>query len=53
MVNQRVAHAEIRACGRGQVVGKMLHKPEMHEKGELRETGGRDAATGKARAPHD
>ncbi|KAI0338575.1 hypothetical protein BDW22DRAFT_1401491 [Trametopsis cervina] len=35
------------------VAGKMMHKPEMHEKGELREAGGKDAAAGRARAPHD
>ena len=36
-----------------QVTGKMLHKPELHEKGELREAGGKEAAAGRARAPHD
>ena len=30
-----------------------MHKPEMHEKGELREAGGKEAAAGRARAPHD
>ncbi|KAI0092383.1 hypothetical protein BDY19DRAFT_863737, partial [Irpex rosettiformis] len=35
------------------LVGKMMHKPEMHEKGELREAGGKEAAAGRARAPHD
>ncbi|KAI3612723.1 hypothetical protein WG66_014728 [Moniliophthora roreri] len=35
------------------VIGKLTHKPEMHEKGELREAGGKAAATGQARAPHD
>ncbi len=31
----------------------MTKKPEMHERGELRETGGKAAATGQARAAHD
>ncbi|KAK7045475.1 hypothetical protein VNI00_007728 [Paramarasmius palmivorus] len=35
------------------VIGKMTHKPELHEKGELRESGGKAAAMGQARAPHD
>ncbi|KIY48583.1 hypothetical protein FISHEDRAFT_43141 [Fistulina hepatica ATCC 64428] len=35
------------------VAGKYTHNPEMHEKGELRESGGKDAARGLARAPHD
>ncbi|KZT25087.1 hypothetical protein NEOLEDRAFT_1066027 [Neolentinus lepideus HHB14362 ss-1] len=35
------------------VVGKYTHKPELHEKGELRESGGKAAAQGQARAPHD
>ncbi|KII90175.1 hypothetical protein PLICRDRAFT_108103 [Plicaturopsis crispa FD-325 SS-3] len=35
------------------VVGKTTHKPELHEKGELREAGGKAAARGDARAPHD
>lgn len=35
------------------VVGKMTNNPEMHERGELREAGGRAAAEGHARAPHD
>eukprot|EP00914_Ancora_sagittata_P022598 GHVO01044861.1.p1 GENE.GHVO01044861.1~~GHVO01044861.1.p1 ORF type:complete len:177 (-),score=16.02 GHVO01044861.1:47-577(-) len=35
------------------VIGKATHKPEMHEKGELRETGGKAAAQGEARAMHD
>ncbi|KAG7087662.1 hypothetical protein E1B28_013610 [Marasmius oreades] len=35
------------------VIGKMTGKPEMHEKGELRETGGKAAAQGGARAAHD
>ena len=37
----------------GQVAGKMTKNPEMHEKGELREAGGKGAVTGEARAPHD
>ena len=36
-----------------QVAGKMTHNPELHEKGELREAGGKLAAQGRARAPHD
>ncbi|KAJ3808521.1 hypothetical protein F5876DRAFT_67216 [Lentinula aff. lateritia] len=35
------------------IIGKATHKPEMHEKGELRETGGKAAARGEARALHD
>ncbi|KAF8837895.1 hypothetical protein BDN67DRAFT_148117 [Paxillus ammoniavirescens] len=35
------------------VIGKYTNKPEMHEKGELRETGGKAAADGLARAAHD
>ncbi|KAF8419633.1 hypothetical protein L210DRAFT_3401495 [Boletus edulis BED1] len=35
------------------VVGKYTHNPELHEKGELRETGGKAAAEGRARAAHD
>ncbi|THH27454.1 hypothetical protein EUX98_g6730 [Antrodiella citrinella] len=35
------------------VAGKALKKPDMHEKGELREAGGKEAALGNARAPHD
>lgn len=38
---------------RWQVTGKYLNKPELHEKGELRESGGKLAVTGEARAPHD
>ena len=30
-----------------------MKKPELHEKGELRESGGKLAVTGEARAPHD
>lgn len=39
--------------GVGQVAGKITKNPEMHEKGELRESGGKGAVTGEARAPHD
>ncbi|KIK65050.1 hypothetical protein GYMLUDRAFT_160466, partial [Collybiopsis luxurians FD-317 M1] len=39
------------------VVGKTqkvaTNKPELYEKGELRESGGKAAASGNARAPHD
>jgi len=35
------------------VVGKVSHNAEMHEKGELRESGGKAAVLGEARAPHD
>ncbi|EKM76206.1 hypothetical protein AGABI1DRAFT_94308 [Agaricus bisporus var. burnettii JB137-S8] len=35
------------------VAGKMGKNPELHEKGELREAGGKAATTGQARAPHD
>ncbi|KIL64560.1 hypothetical protein M378DRAFT_163009 [Amanita muscaria Koide BX008] len=35
------------------VMGKMTKNPELHEKGELRESGGKAAAHGQARAPHD
>ena len=35
------------------VMGKMSKNPQMREKGELREAGGKAAATGQARAPHD
>ncbi|VDB99493.1 unnamed protein product [Peniophora sp. CBMAI 1063] len=35
------------------VMGKVLKKPQMHEAGELREAGGKAAARGDARAPHD
>ncbi|KAI0705993.1 hypothetical protein C8T65DRAFT_809580 [Cerioporus squamosus] len=35
------------------LTGKMTHNAEMHEKGELREAGGKMAAQGQARAPHD
>lgn len=36
-----------------QVAGKAMRNPELHEKGELREAGGKAAAHGDARAPHD
>ncbi|KIJ64326.1 hypothetical protein HYDPIDRAFT_90566 [Hydnomerulius pinastri MD-312] len=35
------------------VIGKYTNKPELHEKGELRETGGKAATEGRARATHD
>nr|VWP00749.1 Polyketide synthetase protein [Ganoderma boninense] len=35
------------------VVGKITKNPEMHERGELRESGGKAAAMGEGRAPHD
>ncbi|KAI0030451.1 hypothetical protein K488DRAFT_54231 [Vararia minispora EC-137] len=35
------------------VLGKVLKKESMHEKGELREAGGKQAAAGQARAAHD
>ncbi|KAJ6542773.1 hypothetical protein B0H19DRAFT_1171850 [Mycena capillaripes] len=48
------ASAADKLIGKAQkVVGKMTHKPELHEKGELREAGGKSAAMGDARAPHD
>ena len=31
----------------------MTNNPELHEKGELRESGGKAALMGQARAPHD
>ena len=37
----------------GQVIGKVTGNPEMHERGELRESGGKDATRGEGRAPHD
>ncbi len=40
-------------AGAAQVAGKVMSKPAMHEKGELRETGGKGAAQGQARAAHD
>lgn len=30
-----------------------MGKPELHEKGELREAGGKAAVLGEAKAPHD
>ncbi|KAJ7147243.1 hypothetical protein C8R46DRAFT_1010859 [Mycena filopes] len=48
------ASATDKLIGKAQkVVGKIAKKPEMHEKGELREAGGKGAAAGDARAPHD
>ncbi|CAL1697758.1 unnamed protein product [Somion occarium] len=35
------------------VAGKVMNKPELHEKGELREAGGKEAVLGQAQAPHD
>ncbi|OCH84009.1 hypothetical protein OBBRIDRAFT_742343 [Obba rivulosa] len=35
------------------VAGKMMRNPDMHEKGELREAGGKAAVDGEARVPHD
>jgi len=35
------------------VIGKVMSDEEKHEKGELRETGGKAAAEGRARAAHD
>ncbi|KIK65011.1 hypothetical protein GYMLUDRAFT_39421 [Collybiopsis luxurians FD-317 M1] len=35
------------------VIGKATNKSELHEKGELRESGGKAAVAGDARAPHD
>jgi hypothetical protein len=35
------------------VAGKYTKDPKLHEKGELREAGGKDAVLGNARAPHD
>ncbi|KAI8992791.1 hypothetical protein BD414DRAFT_482217 [Trametes punicea] len=35
------------------VAGKVTGNAAMHEKGELREAGGKAAAQGQARAPHD
>lgn len=47
-----VADVFLIACA-PQVAGKVMSKPAMHEKGELREAGGKAAAQGQARAPHD
>ncbi|KAM5537333.1 hypothetical protein V8D89_009063 [Ganoderma adspersum] len=35
------------------VIGKVTGNPEVHEKGELRESGGKAAARGEGRALHD
>ncbi|KAI0753615.1 hypothetical protein C8Q74DRAFT_1211078 [Fomes fomentarius] len=35
------------------LTGKVTNNAGMHEKGELRESGGKAAAQGQARAPHD
>ncbi|KIY67389.1 hypothetical protein CYLTODRAFT_353334, partial [Cylindrobasidium torrendii FP15055 ss-10] len=35
------------------VIGKLTGNAEKHERGELREAGGKAAVTGEARAPHD
>jgi len=35
------------------VTGKVTRNAEMHEKGELREAGGKGAVKGETRAPHD
>ncbi|KAI0270574.1 hypothetical protein BC834DRAFT_862026 [Gloeopeniophorella convolvens] len=35
------------------VIGKVTKNADMHETGELRETGGKKAAIGEARAAHD
>ncbi|KAI9430068.1 hypothetical protein H4582DRAFT_1820678, partial [Lactarius indigo] len=35
------------------VTGKAIRNDDMHEAGELRESGGKEAVTGQARAPHD
>ncbi|KAG0699603.1 hypothetical protein DFH29DRAFT_983463 [Suillus ampliporus] len=43
-----------KAIGKAQkVAGKYTKNEELHEKGELRETGGKAAALGNARAAHD
>ncbi|KAF7331204.1 hypothetical protein MSAN_02439100 [Mycena sanguinolenta] len=48
------ASATDKLIGKAQkIIGKVANKPEMHEKGELRESGGKAAAMGDARAPHD
>ncbi|KAJ7873108.1 hypothetical protein B0H14DRAFT_2569935 [Mycena olivaceomarginata] len=49
------ASATDKLIGKGQeLVGKVTKKPEMHGKGELRESGGKSAAAGDARTPpHD
>ncbi|KAH9062638.1 hypothetical protein EDB83DRAFT_2224002, partial [Lactarius deliciosus] len=35
------------------VIGKATRNDDKHEAGELRESGGKEAVTGQARAPHD
>ncbi|KAH9056438.1 hypothetical protein EDB87DRAFT_1566500 [Lactarius vividus] len=35
------------------VIGKATRNDDTHEAGELRESGGKGAVTGEARAPHD
>ncbi|KAL6302630.1 hypothetical protein BKA93DRAFT_857982, partial [Sparassis latifolia] len=35
------------------VAGKATHNAELHEKGELRQSGGKAAVTGEASAPHE
>ncbi|KAH8822794.1 hypothetical protein DL96DRAFT_1819502 [Flagelloscypha sp. PMI_526] len=35
------------------VFGKVAHKPALHEKGELRETGGKAAVMGETEATHN
>ncbi|KAH9170721.1 hypothetical protein EDB89DRAFT_1836952, partial [Lactarius sanguifluus] len=35
------------------VIGKATRNDDMHEAGELRESGGKGAVAGQARAPHD
>ncbi|KAJ7875257.1 hypothetical protein B0H14DRAFT_2568749 [Mycena olivaceomarginata] len=48
------ASATDKLIGKAQkLVSKVTKKPEMHERGELRESGGKSAAAGDARAPHD
>lgn len=36
-----------------QLTGKVTNNAGMHEKGELRESGGKAAAQGQTRGPHD
>jgi hypothetical protein len=38
--------------GGSQVIGKVTNNSTMHERGELREAGGKAAVQGQARAPH-
>jgi len=48
------ANATDKVVGKMQkVTGKFMNKPELQEKGELRESGGKLAVTGEARAPHN